>query len=311
VMYGTYTTIKQQLTSDDIAGIQSIYGTRQYDQFNTGGHRNNGSYQATNINSYISNNQISIPSLDNTTIGDSEWYSVTVPSTTTGTMNVTVQSSNLSSFAPQIQLYTSSLSLVGRTSAPNTFGATLSYSTSVTAGQSYFIKVLAAGNAGSIGGYGLLVNFGSQTQSPIPPPNTVVPSAPDQGGGMGLMSQGSQSQIGNLFGWIDGLTGINVGQQGGPWSGSNTSTQINVGQQGGPWSGSNTSTQIVSANLASVDGIVSIGVVPGAADDTPNSLIVSMSAVSTPTPSIAVAVPVITGSPVVQALDEALSNWDS
>jgi hypothetical protein len=40
VMYGTYNGIKQALTSDDIAGIQSIYGTRQYDQFNSGGQRN-------------------------------------------------------------------------------------------------------------------------------------------------------------------------------------------------------------------------------------------------------------------------------
>ena len=37
VMYGTYNGIKQALTSDDITGIQSIYGTRQFDQFNTGG----------------------------------------------------------------------------------------------------------------------------------------------------------------------------------------------------------------------------------------------------------------------------------
>ena len=39
VMYGTYNGIKQALASDDISGIHSIYGARQYDQFNTGGHR--------------------------------------------------------------------------------------------------------------------------------------------------------------------------------------------------------------------------------------------------------------------------------
>ena len=37
VMYGTYNGIKQALTSDDIAGIESIYGTHQYDQFNNNG----------------------------------------------------------------------------------------------------------------------------------------------------------------------------------------------------------------------------------------------------------------------------------
>ena len=45
VMYGTYNGIKQALTSDDIAGIQSIYGTRQFDQFNAGGQRNNTIYE--------------------------------------------------------------------------------------------------------------------------------------------------------------------------------------------------------------------------------------------------------------------------
>ena len=85
-MYGTYNGIKQALTSDDIAGIQSIYGTRQFDQFNSGSTHNNSLFTATNINSYIdSNAQIAIPSLDITTPGDSEWFYVNVPSTTTGT----------------------------------------------------------------------------------------------------------------------------------------------------------------------------------------------------------------------------------
>ena len=98
-------------------------------------------------------------------------------------MKVTVQSSNLSSLSPKLMVYTSALGLVGQSSAPNSMGATVSVSTSVTAGQGYYIKVLAAGGFGAIGGYGLLVNMGSQSQSPIPPPNTVVAQQPDQGGG--------------------------------------------------------------------------------------------------------------------------------
>ena len=184
VMYGTYNGIKQTLASDDIAGIDSIYGTRQFDQFNQDGHRNSTFLTATNINSYITGNaQIAIPSLDITTTGDSEWYYVKVPSSTTGTMTVTVQSSNLSSLSPGLAVYSSSLSLVGQASAPSSLGATISVSTSVVAGQGYYFKVLAAGGPGPIGGFGLLVNFGNQSQSPIPPPNTVVPSQPDQGGG--------------------------------------------------------------------------------------------------------------------------------
>ena len=59
VMYGTYNGIKQALASDDISGVQSIYGTRQFDQFNIGAKRDNSYATATNINSFLSNNQIS------------------------------------------------------------------------------------------------------------------------------------------------------------------------------------------------------------------------------------------------------------
>jgi hypothetical protein len=284
VMYGTYGTINQTLSSDDIAGIQSIYGTRQYDQFNTGGHRNQIYQTATNITSYISNAQISIPSLDNTTVSDAEWYSVTVPSTTTGTMKVTVQSSNLSSFAPKLQIYTSAMSLVGTVSAANTFGATISLSTSVTSGQSYLIKVLPSGGAGAVGGYGLLVNFGSQTQSPIQPPNTVVASQPDQGGGLGLarMQMGSLSGFGVAF---------NAGNQGPNGSGA----------------GSGTLTQTVVSDVTSASPSTSTN----AKVKTPLSTSVDTSSGSTFIPSATAVVAFGPAPAILQALDEAIASWPS
>ena len=209
VMYGTYNGIKQALTSDDIAGIDSIYGTPQFDQFNNNGTHNGSIFTPANINSYITGNaQIAIPSLDITSPGQAEWFYVNVPSTTTGTMTVTVQSSNLSSLSPLLQLYNSSKSLVGQTSAPNTFGATISLSTSVSSGQGYYVKVTNAGGAAPIGGYGLLLNFGSQTQSPIPPPNTVVAQQPDGGGGTendNAPAGGVNSKIGSMSGWFEQL----------------------------------------------------------------------------------------------------------
>jgi hypothetical protein len=203
VMYGTYNGIKQALTSDDIAGLQSIYGTRQFDQFNSGGQHNSTFATAANINSYFASNaQIAIPSLDITMAGRAEWFYVNVPSTTKGVMTVTVQSSNLSSLAPSLQVYNASLSLVGSASAPNTFGATISVSSSVASGQGYYIKVAGAGGPGPIGGYGLLVNFGNQAQAAIPPPNTVVAQQPD------LESGVSPSAIA-VIGPTDSLSGSN------------------------------------------------------------------------------------------------------
>jgi Matrixin len=207
VMYGTYNGIKQALASDDIAGVDSIYGTRTYDQFNNGGTHNSSPFAAANINSYIASTaQIAIPNLDITTSGQSEWFYVNVPSNTTGTMSVTVQSSNLSSLAPSLQVYTSSLGSVGQVSAPNTFGATITVSTGASSGQGYYIRVNAAGGPGPIGNYGLLVNFGSQTQSPIPPPNTVVAPQPDQGGGTqndNAPGNGVFSTIGSISSWFE------------------------------------------------------------------------------------------------------------
>ena len=210
VMYGTYNGIKQVLTGDDIAGIDSIYGSPQFDQFNNSGHHNSSLFTSLNINSYMTSNaQIAIPNLDITTGGQAEWFFVNVPSTTTGTMKVTAQSSNLSSLAPLLQVYNSLGLLLGQTSAPNTFGATISLSTNVASGQGYYVKVTDAGGAGPVGSYGLLLNFGSQTQSPIPPPNTVVTQQPDLGGGSeddNAPPAGSVlSNIGNISCWFEQL----------------------------------------------------------------------------------------------------------
>jgi hypothetical protein len=212
VMYGTYNGIKQALASDDIAGIQSIYGAPQFDQFNTGGKRDNTYFTATSINSFIgSNAQLVIPSLDITTAGDSEWFYLNVPASTNGTMTITVQSTNLSLLSPKLQVYNSALALVGQASAVGSTGATISVGAGVQAGQGYYIKVFAAGGPAPIGSYGLLVNFGSQAQSPIPPPFTVVAQEPDRGGGTsddlappgGAQSLSGLTSIGSLSGWCE------------------------------------------------------------------------------------------------------------
>ena len=101
-MYGTYEGINQALTADDRAGIQAVDGVRQFDAYNVGGKRNLSYLTAPNISgSFGSNAQLAIPSLDITTGGDSEWFYLTVPSTTTGTMTVSVQSTQPQLALPQ------------------------------------------------------------------------------------------------------------------------------------------------------------------------------------------------------------------
>jgi hypothetical protein len=181
-MYAYYNGTKQSLTSDDVSGIQSVWGAPQYDQFNSNGKSNGAFMNSANLNSYISSNgQVAIPSLDMTNGTQSEWFSVTVPSTTSGTFVATMQSTNLSSLSPELFVYTGGLKLLGSASSAS-LGATVSISIpGVQAGQTYL--VCAKGNsAGSLtGGFGLQLNFGSAYQPPIAPPNTIVPQQPNQG----------------------------------------------------------------------------------------------------------------------------------
>ncbi len=208
-MYAYYNGIKQSLTTDDIAGIQSVWGAPQPDQFNSNG-LSDGSYKTpANITSDIgSNGQAAIPSLRITSATQVEWFSVTVPSTTTGTMVVTDQSSNLSMLSPSLWVYTPSTRLpvpIGSVSSA-AYGATVSYSVSgVQAGQTYLIRAFGNSAGDSTGGFGLEVNFGSASQAPIPPPNTLVLQHPDQGGGVSdaIMQVSTAPQtitIGNLSG---------------------------------------------------------------------------------------------------------------
>ena len=206
-MYAYYNGTKQSLTSDDIAGIQSVWGAPQPDQFNSNGLSNSTFMQSANLNSYISSNgQVAIPSLDLTSGSQSEWFYVTVPSSNSGTLVATVQSSNLSSLSPQVSVYTTGLQLLGSASSTS-FGATVSVSIpGVQAGQIYLVR--ANGNAAGspTGGFGLELNFGSASQSPIAPPDTVVPQQPNLGGGSQEAEVGLL-EIGNLTAWGNMLPG--------------------------------------------------------------------------------------------------------
>ncbi len=208
-MYSTYNAMKQSLTTDDISGIQAVYGARQPDAYDAGS-GNNTSATASNITSSLDGNgQASIPSL-NLTNNDTDWFTVTAPANTSGTISVTMQSTNLSSLSPKILLYDGSLHGLSQASAANAYGATVTASASgITAGQKFYVKCLAAsGGTLAVGAYGLQVNFGTGTMSPIAPPNTTVASAADQGGGSSNEGTGDMGtiQLGSISATGDNLT---------------------------------------------------------------------------------------------------------
>src|SRR5271166_5120928 len=198
-MYGYYNGTKQSLTSDDIAGIQSVWGAPQPDQFNSNGQSNGTFMNSANLTPN-SNGQVAIPSLDITNVNQSEWFYVTAPYS--GTLVATVQSSNLSSLSPQVSVSNTGLQLLG-TMSSTSFGATVSVTIPVQANQIYLIQVNGNAAGSPTGGFGLELNFGSQSQLPIAPPNTVVPE-PNQGGGsqtaqVGLLAIGNPTAWGNML----------------------------------------------------------------------------------------------------------------
>jgi len=189
-MYPAYIASKQVVDADDISGIRSIYSARQPDIFNVDG--SNGSPRsAADISSYIgSNGQLTISGLDLTppaTIGTNaiEWYKITVPTSTTGTMVVRMQSTGLSLLSPSLAIFNSAGNTILAQQISYNLGDTVTAQiNNVTPGQVYDIRCQGSttGNSG-FGTYGLQVNFGSLTQPPIPSPNTTVAQQPDKGGG--------------------------------------------------------------------------------------------------------------------------------
>ena len=204
-MYGTYITTKQALDADDISGIRSIYNARQPDIFNASS-SNASSRSAADISSYIgANGQLSISALDlipPTSGGNAiEWYKVTVPPSTTGTMTVRMQSTGLSLLSPSLAVFNSAGNTILAQQTSTNLGDTVTtVIRNVSAGQVYDIRCQGSttGNSG-FGDYGLQVNFGSLTQLPIAPPNTTVPQAPDKGGGTLNENRHSAGNAGQLI----------------------------------------------------------------------------------------------------------------
>ncbi len=182
VMYGYYNGVDISPSSDDLAGIQSLYGAPAAPYGS-----NKTLNTAYNLSSMI-NSQGQLTLANQSLQGATDkavWY-VTVPSNTNGTMFVSMETVTLSSLTPRITIFNSAQQAIAVNSETNVFGGFASIQINgVSPGQGYYIEVAAASSPGAVGAYGLLANFGPYSQPPILPPNTVVVSAPDEGGGGG------------------------------------------------------------------------------------------------------------------------------
>lgn len=188
------------LNADDIAGIRNIYSSnnpRSADSYDSGS--GNGSFaSASNITSQINTSTLTalLTGLDITSTTDLDYYTFTVPSGTTGTMTVKIQSSGLSLLAPTLTIYNSSQTQVGFVSGAGQYGTTLTLTlTGVSAGQQYYVKVAGADtSAFGTGAYAMTLNFGSGANPTVPLPNTQTPNGSPLHSGGGIPIQRDEGQ---------------------------------------------------------------------------------------------------------------------
>src|SRR5207253_7047656 len=157
-----YLTRYTALASDDIAGIRNIYSSnnaRSYDSYNN----LIGSFStAANLTGLIdSNSTVLKTGLDITTTAEKEYFTITAPPATTGTMTVTVQSSGLSLLAPTLTVYNSSQAQIGYKSGAGQYGTSVTVNiTGVSAGQQFYVKIGGADSTAlGTGAYALTFAF--------------------------------------------------------------------------------------------------------------------------------------------------------
>jgi hypothetical protein len=173
-MYPVYTNAHTGLASDDVSGIQAVYGARASDAGNT------GFSTAKNITSSINTTSLTavVSNLDIPTTSDADYYTFTAPSNSAKTMTVTVQSTGLSLLTPKVTVYNYAHTSIGSKSfslgsGAVQDGATLSLSVSITPGSTYFVAVQGVdSSAFSTGAYALTLNLGTGANPTVTLPNT-------------------------------------------------------------------------------------------------------------------------------------------
>ncbi len=190
VMYPYYGGTMHGLGTDDILGIQSIYGgARAPDAY---GGLNATMATAADITSQIDPNSLTavVNALDINTTTAVEYFSFTAPSNSNSSMTVGVQSSGLSLLAPSLKIYNSAGTLLGSATGSGELGATLSKSVSITPGQTYYVRVAGANSTVfGTGNYALTLNLGTGPNPSVPLPNTQLPDGNPISGGGGMADQ--------------------------------------------------------------------------------------------------------------------------
>jgi hypothetical protein len=204
---------KTGLSSDDLAGIRSIYSNgnpRSVDTY-TASAANGSSTAATDITAQINTTSKTalLTNLNIATTSQQEYYKFTAPAGNSGTLTVTVQSSGLSLLAPALTVYNSGQTQLATASGTGYSGSTQTLTINgITAGSVYYIAVAGANTtAFGTGNYALTLNLGSGASPTVPRPNTQTPNG-NPVSGSGGQAYNPLTIRAVVSGLLNSLTGI-------------------------------------------------------------------------------------------------------
>jgi hypothetical protein len=197
IMAPVYPGTRTGLTSDDTAGIESIYSggnPRSYDTYNSGSTHNNSFANAASFTVDSSSLTAQLTGLDITKVGMNEYFKFVAPAGSR-TLNLSIQSSGLSLLSPRVWVYNGGENQIAHKSAASTYGATLNLTvTGITAGKTYYIKV--NGSESTVlgtGAYALSLSLGSNPVPAVTLPSTLMPNGnPITSGGSTAEADGDQ-----------------------------------------------------------------------------------------------------------------------
>ncbi len=169
-MYGTYEGKTLGLFTDDVQGIQAIYGARPADSSNS------SFATATNLTSQLDPTAMSavVNNQQLSTGTSADYFTVTAPSGTNSTAQFQVVTTGLSMMSPVITVYASNeTTVLGSANGSGKYGTTLTVTVNnVTAGEQFYVKITGTGSPFNDGAYGMAVNFGTGTMPAVTIPNT-------------------------------------------------------------------------------------------------------------------------------------------
>ena len=180
IMYKTITGVYTGLTSDDIDGIEAIYGARTEDSFDLA---------ASNDNLDLASILSLKKGTDNfradlTSLADVDYYQVTVPDGTNGTLSVSLDARGVSFLAPKLSVFDSMGVLVTGFDAGQDYGSVATVDlTGLLAGESYYLAADGAtDDEFGMGAYFLDIQFGGNPEPPLPDPPPTVTAVVRSGG---------------------------------------------------------------------------------------------------------------------------------